>query len=164
MFILCCPLFYSILQRGCCRNFIYGRRKCSSVAFRVVCGTRSVTHRPGYSLSRDPPVGGPVLTQRGSDPAQGVWLAYLGVPDRTRRPGLSVQGSGALSWRSGPTDVILEYITSSGHVVSLGPPTWWSRVLFTTRPEIAAQAPCLHTVVRGTPDSGYRHILFCYLV
>jgi hypothetical protein len=43
MFILCCPLFYAILQRGCCRNFIYGRRKCSSVAFRVVCGTRSVT-------------------------------------------------------------------------------------------------------------------------
>jgi hypothetical protein len=43
MFILCCPLFYAILQRGCCQNFIYGRRKCSSVAFRVVCGTRSVT-------------------------------------------------------------------------------------------------------------------------
>jgi hypothetical protein len=71
---------------------------------------------------------------------------------------LSVQGSSALSWRSGPTDGILEYITSSGHVASLGPPTWWSRALFTTRPEIAAHAPCLHTVVRGTPDSGYRQI------
>jgi hypothetical protein len=69
---------------------------------------------------------------------------------------LSVQGSSALSWRSGPTDGILEYISSSGHVASLGPPTWWSRVLFTKRPEIAARAPCLHTVVRGTPDSGYR--------
>jgi hypothetical protein len=69
---------------------------------------------------------------------------------------LSVQGSSALSWRSGPTDGILEYITSFGHVASLGPPTWWSRALFTTRPEIAAQAPCFHTVVRGTPDSGYR--------
>jgi hypothetical protein len=80
----------------------------------------------------------------------------MGVPDRTRRSGLSVQGSSALSWRSGPTDGILEYITSSGHVASLGSPTWWSRALFTTRPEIAAQAPCLHIVVRGTPDSGYR--------
>jgi hypothetical protein len=29
-------------------------------------------------------------------------------------------------------------------------------VLFTMRLEIAARAPCLHTVVRGTPDSGYR--------
>jgi hypothetical protein len=43
MFILCCSLFYAILQRGCCRNFIYGRRKCSTVAYRVVCGTWSVT-------------------------------------------------------------------------------------------------------------------------
>jgi hypothetical protein len=70
---------------------------------------------------------------------------------------LSVQGSSALSRRSGPTDGILEYITSSGHVASLGPPTWWIWALFTMRPEIAAHAPCLHTVVRGTPDSGYRH-------
>jgi hypothetical protein len=29
-------------------------------------------------------------------------------------------------------------------------------VLFSTRLEIAAQAPRLHTVVRGTPVSGYR--------
>jgi hypothetical protein len=43
MFIPCCPLIYAILQRGCCRNFIYGRQKCSSVAFWVVCGTRGVT-------------------------------------------------------------------------------------------------------------------------
>jgi hypothetical protein len=44
MFIPCCSLFYAILQRGCCRNFIYGRRKCSTVAYRVVCGTWSVTN------------------------------------------------------------------------------------------------------------------------
>jgi hypothetical protein len=37
----------------------------------------------------------------------------------------------------------------------LGRPTCWGRVLFTARLEIAAWAPCLHTVVRGTPDSGY---------
>jgi hypothetical protein len=108
-------------------------------------------HRPGYPLSRDLAIGGLDLTQRGPVPTQGVRLVYLGVPDRTRRSGLSVQGSSALSWRSGPTDGIMEYITSSGHVASLGPPTWWSRALFTTRPEIAAQAPCLHTVVRDTP-------------
>jgi hypothetical protein len=114
------------------------------------------SHRPGYPLSRDLAVGGPDLTQRGSDPTQEVRLAYLGVLDRTRRSGLSVQGSSALSWRFGPTDGILEYITSSGHVASLGPPTWWSRALFTTSLEIAAQAPCLHTVVGGTPDLGYR--------
>jgi hypothetical protein len=30
-------------------------------------------------------------------------------------------------------------------------------VLLTVRPGIAARAPYLHTVVRGTPISGYRH-------
>jgi hypothetical protein len=44
--------------------------------------------------------------------------------------------------------------------------TWevLSQVLFTTRLEIAAWAPCLHTVVRGTPVLGYRqsHFPFSY--
>jgi hypothetical protein len=101
-------------------------------------------------------MGGLDLTQRGLDLIQGVRLAHLGVPDRTRRTGLCVQGSGAFLWRSGPTDGILEHITSSVHMASLGLSTCWGRVLFTARLEIAAQAPCLHTVVRGTPDSGYR--------
>jgi hypothetical protein len=41
-------------------------------------------------------------------------------------------------------------------VVPLEPPTWWGRVLFTVRLENVVRAPCLHTVVTGTPDSGYR--------
>jgi hypothetical protein len=68
-------------------------------------------------------------------------------------------GAGASSWRSGPTDCVLGYIIFSGHVVPVEPSTWWSRVLFTTRLEIAARAPCLHTIVRGTPDLGYRQKL-----
>jgi hypothetical protein len=56
---------------------------------------------------------------------------------------------------SGPTVDILEYIVLSGHVAALELSTWWGRVLFTTRLEIVARAPCLHTVVRGTPVSGY---------
>jgi hypothetical protein len=105
-------------------------------------------------------VGGLDLTQRGPDLIQGVRLAHLGVPDRTQRSGLlyrgPVQGSGAFLRRSGPTDGILDYITSPVHMASLGLPTCWGRVLFTARLDIAARAPCLHTVVRGTPDSGYR--------
>jgi hypothetical protein len=46
MFIHCCPHLYAILQRRCCRNFIYGCQKCSSVAFRGVCGSRGVTGAP----------------------------------------------------------------------------------------------------------------------
>jgi hypothetical protein len=33
---------------------------------------------------------------------------------------------------------------------------WWGQVLFTVQLEIVVWAPCIHTVVRGTPDSGYR--------
>jgi hypothetical protein len=47
-----------------------------------------------------------------------------------------------------PTVDNLEYIVLSVHVAALELSTWWGRVLFTTRPEIAVRAPCLHTVVR----------------
>jgi hypothetical protein len=56
---------------------------------------------------------------------------------------------------SEPTVDALEYIVFSGHVAAPEPFTWWGRVLFTTRLEIAACAPRLYTVVRGTPVSGY---------
>jgi hypothetical protein len=56
----------------------------------------------------------------------------------------------------GPIVDTLECIIFSGHVAAPEPSTWWGRVLFTTRLEIAAWAPCLLTVVRGTPVSGYR--------
>jgi hypothetical protein len=55
-----------------------------------------------------------------------------------------------------PTVDILEDNVFSGHVAALEPSTWWGRVLFTTRLEIAVRAPRLHTIARGTPISGYR--------
>jgi hypothetical protein len=69
---------------------------------------------------------------------------------------LFIQGPDTFPWGSRPTVSTLEYIVSSGHVVAPEPPTWRGRVLFTARLEIVARAPCIHTVVRGTPDSGYR--------
>jgi hypothetical protein len=78
------------------------------------------------------------------------------VLDLTRRSDPYVQGSDTFPWGSGPTVDILEYIVFSGHVATREPTTWWGRVLFTARLEIVAWAPCLHTVVRGTPVSGYR--------
>jgi hypothetical protein len=51
---------------------------------------------------------------------------------------------------SGPTVDTFEDIIFSGHMAALEPSTWRGRVLFTTRLEIAARAPRLHTVVRGT--------------
>jgi hypothetical protein len=105
-------------------------------------------------------VGGLDLTQRGPDLIQGVRLAHLGVPDRTRRSRLCVQGSDAFLRRSGTTDGILECITSSVHMAPLELPMCWGQVLFTVRLEIVVRAQCLHTIVRvpliqGT-DSGPR--------
>jgi hypothetical protein len=106
--------------------------------------------------SRDPVVSGPDPTQRGLGPIQGVRFVPVEVLDLTRRSGPYIQGSGTSPWGSGPTADILEDIVFSGHVAALEPPAWWGRALFATRLEIAAWTPCLHTVVRGTPVSGYR--------
>jgi hypothetical protein len=75
-----------------------------------------------------------------------------------------MQGSYTFPWGSGPTVDTLEDIVFSGHVAALEPSTWRGRVLFTTRLEIAARAPRLHTVVRGTPVPGYRQDGLCWLV
>jgi hypothetical protein len=65
-------------------------------------------------------------------------------------------GSGTFPWGSGPTVDTLEDIVLPGHVATPEPSTWWDRVLLTTRLDIVARAPCLLTIVRGTPVSGYR--------
>jgi hypothetical protein len=80
------------------------------------------------------------------------------VLNLTRRSGLFIQGPDTFPWGSGPIVATLEYIVSSSHVAASESPTWRGRVLFTVRLEIAARAPCLHTVVRGTPDSEYRQM------
>jgi hypothetical protein len=74
----------------------------------------------------------------------------------TRRSGLYVQGSCTSPWGSGPTVDTLEYIIFSGRVATRESTTWCGQALFTTRLEVAAWAPRLHTVVRGTPVSGYQ--------
>jgi hypothetical protein len=71
--------------------------------------------------------------------------------------GPDMQGSVTLPWGSGPTVGSLEDIVFPGHVATPESSTWWGRVLLTARLEIATRAPCLFTVVRGTPVSEYRH-------
>jgi hypothetical protein len=107
--------------------------------------------------SRDPAVSGPDPTQRGPEPIIGVRFAPGDVLEQTRRSGLYMQGSDTFPWGSGPTVDTLEDIIFSGHVVAPESSTWWGRSLFTTRLVIAAWVSRLHTAVRGTPVSGYRH-------
>jgi hypothetical protein len=100
-------------------------------------------------------VSGSDPTQRGPKPIPGVRFAPVEVLDLTRRSDPHIQGSSTILWGSGLTVDALEYIVFSGHVASPEPSMWWGRVLFATRLEIAVWAPRLHTVVRGTPVSGY---------
>jgi hypothetical protein len=101
-------------------------------------------------------VRGPDPIQRGPGLIPGVWFVPVGVLDLTRRSGLYIQGSGTFPWGFGPTVDALKHIVFSGRVAAPEPPAWWGRALFATRLEIAAWTPRLHTVVRGTPVSGYR--------
>jgi hypothetical protein len=66
-------------------------------------------------------------------------LSFKSGCDIARRSGLHVQGSDTFPWGSRPTVGILEYIVLPGHVATPEPSTWWSRVLFTTRLEVAAR-------------------------
>jgi hypothetical protein len=108
--------------------------------------------RPRYSLSQNP---GALLWvartphKEVQDPSRGSGLY-------PRRSGPYMQGSDTFPSGSGPTVDTLECIIFSGHVAAPEPSTWWGWVLFTTRLEIAARVRRLHTVVRGTPVSGYR--------
>jgi hypothetical protein len=101
-------------------------------------------------------VSGPDPTQRGPGPVPGVQFVPVEVLDLARRSGPYMQGSGTFPWGSGSTVYTLEDFVFSSHVATREPSMWWGRVLFTTRLEIAEWAPCVHTVVRGTPISGYR--------
>jgi hypothetical protein len=95
-------------------------------------------------------------TQGGPGPVLGVQCVLEEVLDPAQRSGPCIQGSGIFSWGSGLIVDTMEYIVSSGHVVAPVLPTWWGRALFATWLEVVAWTPRLHTVVRGTPDLGYR--------
>jgi hypothetical protein len=105
--------------------------------------------------SWDPTEGGPDPTQRGPGLILGVRSIPAEVLDPARRFGSDMLGSDTFPWGSGPTVDTLEDIVFPGHVATPELSMWWDRVLFTLRLEIVARAPCLLTVVRGTPVSGY---------
>jgi hypothetical protein len=59
---------------------------------------------------------------------------------------------------SGPDSFVSENATLTTHEIPLG--------LFSVRLRVAAQASCLYTVVRGTPNPGYRQwhsVCYCKL-
>jgi hypothetical protein len=90
----------------------------------------------------------------------GIWSPSKGPGTLTRESWATIGGSGcayrgpALP-RGGPARLIhLGCIIFPCHMVPLDLPMWWGRALFTVW--LRNGVPRLHTVVRGTPDSGYR--------
>jgi hypothetical protein len=94
--------------------------------------------RSRHFLSRDLVMGGPELTWWGPNPIQWLRAALL------RGSGLCTQGSCTFwaRWRCLRERHLNCPRDTSG--------------LFSVRLRVAAQASCLHTVVRGTPNPGYR--------
>jgi hypothetical protein len=111
------------------------------------------------------------------DPRLALIKAWVFFVPESRDPS---QGSGSRPWRSltlpggpvcvcrglapshgGPDPLLIPWrvFVFSSHVAAPEPSTWWGRSSFTTRLEIATWVSRLHTVVRGTPVSGYRQIL-----
>jgi hypothetical protein len=87
-------------------------------------------------------MGGPELTRWGPNLIQWLGLLYFGGPGRAHRGPVS----------SGPDSVISENATLTTHKIPLR--------LFSVRLWVAAQTSCLYTIVRGTPNPGYRQSLF----
>jgi hypothetical protein len=111
-------------------------------ALRIELGHASV---PNPGLGYDAPFPGTLLWAIQSSLggvrtlSNGFGLLYFGGPGRAHRGPAS----------SGPDGVISENATLTAHKILLR--------LFSARLWVAAQTSCLHTVVRGTPNPGYRH-------
>jgi hypothetical protein len=105
-------------------------------------------------------------TQGGPVPISGVQSVLVEVLDPARRFRLCIQGSDTFPWGPRPTVDTMEYIVSSSHVAAPVPTTWRGHALFATWLEAATWTSHLHTVLRGTFDSGYRQYIVdhCFLL
>jgi hypothetical protein len=96
---------------------------------------------------------GPYSEGSGPHPRDSARL--LGSPQP--QSGVRVVRTGVRLPRGGPARLIHPgCIIFSCHIVPLDLPMWWGRALFTVWLGNGVRAPRLHTIVRGTPDSGYR--------
>jgi hypothetical protein len=108
---------------------------------------------PGFPLSRDLVAAQTLLG--------GIWApSKADTPIRESRATIGGPGCvyrGPAFPRGGPARLIhLGCIIFPCHMVPLDLPMWWERTLFTVWLGNGVRALLLHTVVRGTPDSGYR--------
>jgi hypothetical protein len=148
-YITLCPLAYVTDDKPCCSIRPLAERGGGVEALRIEPGHVSV---PDLGLGHDTPFPGTLLWA--------VWSSLGGV--RTLSNGFGLLYSGGLGRAhrgpvpSGPDGVVSENATLTAHKIPLR--------LFSARLRVTAQASCLYTVVRGTPNPGYRHIyIYIYI-
>jgi hypothetical protein len=130
-------------------------------------------HKPHDRDGFSPELG--AYVGHGLDTCQHRTLACVGIlsvsgpcqgPDLTRGDPACLLGSSGLvltgvrcsSAKVRTQRCFLGRIILLRHVVPLGLPMWWGRVLLSMRPRGAIRVQHLHTVEEGTPDLGYRHM------
>jgi hypothetical protein len=133
--------------------YIMGNKPCGSIGPSAERGAEALRIEPGHASTPDPCLG-----HGSSSLGTLLWVVRSslgGVRTLSNGSGLLYFGGPGCAHRgpapSGPDGVVSENATLTAHEIPLG--------LFSARLGIAAQASCLHTVVRGTPNPGYQQSL-----
>jgi hypothetical protein len=130
--------------------YVTSNKPCGSIGPSAERGAEAHWIEPGHASTLDPCLGHDT-----SSPGTLLWVVRSslgGVQTLSNGSGLLYFGGPGCAHRgpapSGPNGIVSENATLTAHEIPLG--------LFSSRLGIAAQASCLHTVVGGTPNPGYR--------
>jgi hypothetical protein len=134
--------------------YVTDNKPCGSIRPSTEWGAEALRIELGHASIPDPCLG-----HGTSFPGTLLWVVWCslgGVRTLSNGSGLLYFGGPSCAYRgpvpSGSDGVVSESATLTAHEILLG--------LFSARLRVAAQATCLHTVARGTPNPGYRHYLF----
>jgi hypothetical protein len=130
--------------------YVTDNKPCGSIRPSTEWGAEALRIEPGHAS-----IPNSCLGHGTSSHGTLLWVVRSslgGVRTLSNGSGLLYFGGPGCAYRgpvpSGPDGVVSENATLTAHEILLG--------LFSTRLRVAAQASCLHTVARGTPNPGYR--------
>jgi hypothetical protein len=130
--------------------YVTDNRPCGNIRPSTEWGVEALRIQSGHASITDPCLG-----HGTSFPGTLLWVvrcSFGGVRTLSNGSGLLYFGGPSCAYRgpmpSGSDDVVSESATLTAHEILLG--------LFSARLRVAAQASCLHTVARGTPNPGYQ--------
>jgi hypothetical protein len=138
--------------------YVTDNKPCGSIRPLAEWGAEALRIEPGHASISDPCLGHG--TSSPGSLLRVVRSSLDGVRTLSNGSGLLYFGGPGCAYRgpvpSGSDDVASENATIPAHEIPLGLFSAWLRV--------AAQASCLYTVVRVTPNPGYRQVSFSLLV